>query len=305
MNERPKISIIINCFNGEKYLRETLETVLEQDFPNWELIFWDNQSSDKTAEIVKSFNEDRFRYFYADEHTSLGEARNCAMREIRGEFFSFLDSDDLWSKNRLSECLKKFNSSNGVGLVYSNCSLLFSDGSEKIVLKSSMQQGNVFESQLESFTINIGSAMIKKECLNKLDYWFDSRFSMIEDFDFFIRLVEKTKVAYTNKVLFKWRIHPQSLTWRKYHLIEKEHEIFLREFLEKHPGMHEKFCIKRLEARLAYHRFINNWNKLGFPARKLIVPYLMVDKRLVAIFLLSFLGLDLFQKVLRFAGKMP
>ena len=83
------ISIIINCFNGEKFLRETIDSVVNQTYTNWEIIFWDNQSTDSTAEIVQSYKDNRIRYFYAPNHTPLGEARNLAMKEARGDYIGF------------------------------------------------------------------------------------------------------------------------------------------------------------------------------------------------------------------------
>ena len=64
MSDQPLVSIIINCFNGEKYIRKALDSVLTQTYENWEIIFWDNQSKDKSAEIFKSYDDKRFKYFY-------------------------------------------------------------------------------------------------------------------------------------------------------------------------------------------------------------------------------------------------
>ena len=61
----PFISVIINCYNSEKYLKETIESILNQTYQDWEIVFWDNQSTDKSAEIVKSFEEVRIHYYYS------------------------------------------------------------------------------------------------------------------------------------------------------------------------------------------------------------------------------------------------
>ena len=63
--EEPLVSILMNCFNGEKFLREAVDSVLAQTYQNWEVIFWDNQSTDKSAEIFKSYSDPRLKYFYA------------------------------------------------------------------------------------------------------------------------------------------------------------------------------------------------------------------------------------------------
>ena len=73
---QPLVSIIMNCFNGEKYLKNAIDSVILQTYKNWELIFWDNRSVDKSAEIFKSYKDKRFKYYYASQHTPLYDARN-------------------------------------------------------------------------------------------------------------------------------------------------------------------------------------------------------------------------------------
>ena len=75
----------MNCYNGEAYLYESIKSVLSQTYKNWEIIFWDNKSEDKSAEIFKSYNDKRFKYFYAHEHTPLYKARNLAIEKSKGE----------------------------------------------------------------------------------------------------------------------------------------------------------------------------------------------------------------------------
>ena len=84
-NSNPLISVIINCYNGEKYLREAIDSVINQTYQNWEIIFWDNQSTDSSKQIVTSYKDNRIHYFCAPTHTSLGEARNLAVEKANGE----------------------------------------------------------------------------------------------------------------------------------------------------------------------------------------------------------------------------
>ena len=74
--EEPLVSIIMNCYQGGRYLQFAIESVLTQTYQNWELIFWDNQSTDRSAEILKNYDDERIKYFYAPKHTLLYEARN-------------------------------------------------------------------------------------------------------------------------------------------------------------------------------------------------------------------------------------
>ena len=109
----------MNCFNGDKYLKDSINSILNQTYKNWELIFWDNKSEDKSEAIFKSYSDERFKYFKANEHTSLYRARNLAIEKSNGDFISFLDTDDLWDKKKIELQMKYFKNEK-VGLVFTN-----------------------------------------------------------------------------------------------------------------------------------------------------------------------------------------
>ena len=108
-NYKPLVSIIMSCFNGEKYLSKALESIIDQEYQNWELIFWDNQSNDNSSIIFKKYDDERFKYFYAESHTYVSEARTKAIKNANGEILAFLDVDDWWEKNKLSNQIELFN----------------------------------------------------------------------------------------------------------------------------------------------------------------------------------------------------
>ena len=83
--KEPLVSIIVNCFNGEKYLDDCLNSIIFQSYKNWELIFWDNQSTDKSKKIFEKFKDKRFKYFLSPRHTYLYEARDLAIKESKGD----------------------------------------------------------------------------------------------------------------------------------------------------------------------------------------------------------------------------
>ena len=83
-NNFPLVSVIMNCYNGQIYLAEAVKSVLSQTYENFEVIFWDNQSKDKSAIIYKSIKDIRLKYYYANKHTSLYKARNLAIQKAKG-----------------------------------------------------------------------------------------------------------------------------------------------------------------------------------------------------------------------------
>ena len=138
MEEKQKlVSIILNCFNGEKYLKDALETVVNQTYNNWELVFWDNKSNDGSKKILELYNSKKFKYYRSNVHTSLYEARNLAVKECKGEYIAFIDADDYWEKDKLEKQIKLFENKN-VGVVYGNLWIY----NEKLKKKKYFQKKN-------------------------------------------------------------------------------------------------------------------------------------------------------------------
>ena len=108
MDNVPLVSIVMNCFNGQIYLKTALDSVLAQTYQNWELIFWDNQSVDKSVEIFKSYKDKRFKFFSSSKHTILYESRNNAIQKANGDLIAFLDTDDYWLSEKLEKQVKLF-----------------------------------------------------------------------------------------------------------------------------------------------------------------------------------------------------
>src|SRR5574337_499452 len=103
----PSVSVIMNCLNSSKYLREAIDSVYAQTYKDWEIIFWDNASIDNSAEIAKGYDS-KLRYFRSEETVILGKVRNYAIEKARGEFIAFLDCDDLWLANKLERQIPFF-----------------------------------------------------------------------------------------------------------------------------------------------------------------------------------------------------
>lgn len=302
-NNQPLVSIIMNCYNSDKYLKEAIDSVLAQTYENLEIIFWDNQSTDRSAEIVKSYNDKRIKYFYAPEHTSLGEGRNKALEKVSGEFISFLDCDDFYLSQRLEKTLKSFNGNN-IGLVYTNGFTLYDEKNvKKVFYKNIQQSGELFEKWLTSYQVMIPSVMFRKSVLESLNYWFNNRFNMIEEFDFFIRISEQWKVAYCHDILCIWRAHRGSMTWRKKELFEYENRLFLKDLLARYPNKKDANSIKKFQAKITYQEFYNEWVKTKKAKREILIPFLIADTRFILIYLLSFFGLNFFNKFLKLIGK--
>jgi glycosyltransferase involved in cell wall biosynthesis len=216
----PSVSVIINCFNSDKFLRETLDSLFAQTYSDFEVIFWDNQSTDKSAKIVKSYNDARVRYFYAPKHTTLGEGRNLALAEAKGEWFAFLDCDDIWNPEKLKlqmEIVRYGEPS--LGLVYTKTIYLGGphDGKE---LNPEFEgrlspEGHVLPDYLAVGNfIPLPAALIKKSAFIDVGK-IPNQLKQAEDYYLFAAIAAKYSVRCVQKVLTHYRIHESNLSHKQ------------------------------------------------------------------------------------------
>jgi glycosyltransferase involved in cell wall biosynthesis len=125
----PLVSVIVNVRNGASTLREALASVMAQTFSDWEVIVWDDCSTDGSANIVARFSAPRIRYFRSPEETSLGKARDNAIRQARGEWLAFLDQDDVWLPRKLEMQMALANQN--AAIIYGRTVRFYPSGMER------------------------------------------------------------------------------------------------------------------------------------------------------------------------------
>jgi teichuronic acid biosynthesis glycosyltransferase TuaG len=111
------VSIIMPSWNTGRFIAESIQSVLNQTYTNWELLIVDDCSTDNTDQVVTSFNDHRIKYFHNERNSGAALTRNKAMREAQGEWIAFLDSDDLWMPEKL-EKQTRFMKENGYVLSF-------------------------------------------------------------------------------------------------------------------------------------------------------------------------------------------
>lgn len=230
---RPLVSVLMNCYNGERYLRPAIESILAQTYQNWEIVFWDNQSTDASAEICKSYNDPRIKYFYADRHTNLGGARAAAFEKVTGDFVAVLDTDDLWLPTKLERQLPLFDDPE-VGIVICDTLFFTDEGRERQLYAGNYpRQGYVFKDLAKSYFISLETVMLRTAAIRNMTHAFDPGFSHVSDMDLILRLSKDCQLACVPEVLAKWRVHQSSGSWA-------EPERFFNErkaFVEKMDGL--------------------------------------------------------------------
>lgn len=218
------VSIIINCYNGEKYLEECLKSLQNQIFQDFEVIFWDNCSGDKSAEIFKKYESKKFRYFKSKKFLKLYEARNQACKQARGVHIAFLDTDDLWHENFLS-MRSEFFKQNDYKFSYSNCFHLYEISSKKeIFTNQKLKSGNIFNFLSKNYLVKISCLIIKKDILEKENF-FHSNYNIIGDFDLVMRIASRYKAHSIQNPVATIRFHSNNY-------LDKNRKMFFKEFYD-------------------------------------------------------------------------
>ena len=206
----PEVSVIMNCYNGEKFLEQSINSVINQTFKNWELIFWDNKSSDQSKKIFKKFNDKRLKYFYSNIHTNLYEARNKAILKSRGKILTFLDVDDIWLTDKLEKQVKIFKTKKKINLVYSNYFIkkkfLYFEY-KKLAKNFKLPSGYIINDLLKNYFIGLLTIAIRKNSLKNKYKVFDSNLNYVADFAFILNFSLKNKFYGIQKPLAIYRLH--------------------------------------------------------------------------------------------------
>ena len=259
-NKEKLVSIILNCYNGEKYLKHALKSILRQSYKNWELIFWDNRSTDSSKKIFDTFKNKKFKYFFSSSHTSLYEARNLAINKSKGQFLSFVDADDMWEKNKLKTQVKFFEDKK-VGVVYGNSWLLNeTTKKKKKFINYTIKDGYIYNDLIQKYNVGILTAIIRKSCLNSLKKIFDKRYNIIGDYDLFIRLSKKFKFKVIQDPVATYRIHANNLSILKKDLEIKELNHWLK-INKKSLGL---LNCKKIKKKIKNLEFLNLKFKKNF-----------------------------------------
>jgi len=214
MTEKPLVSVIINCYNGEKYLRESIDSVIVQTYENWELVLWDNQSTDSTREIVESYKNPKIHYYYASEHTPLGEARNLAVEKANGEYINFLDADDVWMPEKLEKQIALVEPGK-VETIITGYDIIADEQAKKLALYAAFMYNKDRKIKpvlsYDDFLINGPIVVFSSVLFNKKIYLevggINPNFEQNEDYDIILKSSTKANVGYAEGTLTKYRIH--------------------------------------------------------------------------------------------------
>jgi glycosyltransferase involved in cell wall biosynthesis len=213
---------------------ETIDSILNQTFKDFELIVVDNESTDNTEEVIKSFADERIRYFKHQNKGLIAVNRNYGINKARGEYITFCDDDDLWMPEKLARQMLEFEKDNQLGLVCSNGINFDRHGEHGEIIKTKLKDSDfTFESLIWCNSIICCSAVVKRQVIDDVGMLDESpEIFTAEDYELWLRVAKRYRIKCIDLPLVKYRIHAGTYGKRGLEAIERNKAVF-RKLLNK------------------------------------------------------------------------
>jgi glycosyltransferase involved in cell wall biosynthesis len=250
MRRMVKVSVIIPVYNGEKYIREAIDSVLNQSYKDFEVIVIDDGSKDNTLRIIKRYNR-KIRW-KSQENKGQASAINEGIKMAKGEYIAYLDADDVCLSERLKIEAKYLDEHPNVGLVYSDFYQINSTGEIQRVIRAHPHNSFLL---LQKNYIGRSTVMHRKECLDKVGL-FAETISGDDDWDMWIRISEQFGVGHIEKPLVKYRVHGENISLVRPKRLAYRRYITVR-ILEKTYKRRKNLCLKLKVLRAKAERKID------------------------------------------------
>jgi glycosyltransferase involved in cell wall biosynthesis len=218
------ISIITPSYKSEKFITETIESVLTQYYHNWEMIIVDDFSSDNSNIIIEKYckQDHRIRLIKLEKNSGPAVARNKAIKEAKGRYIAFLDADDLWYPQKLEKQIQ-FMSDNNYELTYTNYETMNEDGKNLNNIIKSPSKLN-YKQLLKANKIGCLSAIYDTHKIGKV---YMPLIKKRQDFGLWLKILKKVDFAYNvNEVLGTYRIMSNSVSSNKIDLLKYNYSLF-------------------------------------------------------------------------------
>jgi FkbM family methyltransferase len=204
-----KISVIITTYNRADMLKKAIQSVLNQNYGDYELLILDNDSTDNTERVVKNFMESGKIKYIKHKQLNISQARNLGIEKSTGEYIAFLDDDDEWLPNKLASQISVFNAGDGrAALVYGAFALADEAGKISMIHKPRLK-GQILEHlllQRDPFTGSASNPMIKKDVFNSIGKY-NEKVLTGEDLELYLRIAAEFNIEFTNELVVKISQH--------------------------------------------------------------------------------------------------
>ena len=219
--DRPMITVLMAVYNGEKFLKEAMESILNQTYKDFEFLIINDGSTDKSVEIIESFNDPRIRLVHNEKNLKLIASLNKGISLARGKYIARMDCDDISMPERFEKEVEFLENHSDYGMVGTCYNIIDAQG--KVQRNVSYPSNPDLIKLFLSLTCPLvhGSVMIRAELLKKNLYG-SNDFSAVEDYELWTRIAEKSKIYNIPEHLFRYRIYGESFSDSKSQLMHEQ-----------------------------------------------------------------------------------
>lgn len=206
----PKVSIIMANYNGDAYLKESIDSIINQSFQDWELIIIDDYSVDLSIKIIEDYQDKRIKLIKNEINLGPARSRNIGLESCNGKYIAILDSDDIAYKDRLKKQVE-FMERNNIDVLGSGAKF-FGKYNKRVIPK---KNNSDIRTELLLISPYVHSTVIiKKEVLEKFNIKYDEDFRQAQDYKMWSDLSKHNDIKFAglNKILVKYRVHNNQIT---------------------------------------------------------------------------------------------
>lgn len=235
------VSIVLPTFNGEKYIRESIESVLNQSYKNWELIIVNDCSTDNTAKIVEEYIklDSRIKLITNSQNEKLPKSLNIGFENANGEYYTWTSDDNIYKQNALEYMVNFLEGHKDIELISCNFDFI----NENKVFKSEFIENIKDRCALQlALQCNIGACFLYTKNIAQKVGKYDESVFCAEDYDFWCRLALKGNIFYCNENLYQYRLQSNSLTSTKQNTIKQKTDLVQKKYSKKIIKKYKSKC---------------------------------------------------------------
>ena len=212
--KNPKITVLMSVYNGEEYLEDAIDSILSQTFKDFEFLIINDGSIDKTAEILKSYNDLRIKIINNKENIGLTKSLNKGLKIAQGEYIARQDADDISMTERLEKEVEFLDNHQDYAVVGTCLQVIEDSDNSTGYIEKPEKDSDIRDFLKKDNCIGHGSAMIRKASFENVGLYYDEFMEKSQDYELWLRISKKYKIHNIPEYLYSWRNHKENISMK-------------------------------------------------------------------------------------------
>jgi glycosyltransferase involved in cell wall biosynthesis len=209
--KHPRITVLMPVYNCELFIKEAVDSILNQTFDNFEFLIIDDASTDKTVDIINTYTDTRIQLIEKPVNSGITNSLNFGLKIAKGEYIARMDGDDISLSKRFAKQVAFLDANPDVVLCGTNFSII---GREKVINLPKTNE-DIKIALLKGNCIAHPSVMMRNSALEKFNVCYDSKTEPAEDYDLWVRLINKGKLVNLEEILLQYRVHTTQVSQKR------------------------------------------------------------------------------------------